>query len=250
MRSWQLWLTSAFVLAAGTAGFAQTAAPTYTPLELAVGCAPPPTLDLPEAKFHVVGIQDVAPRTTYGTRDQLVVDGGTNAGVQLGQQFYVRRANRFGADDGTRLGARTVAWIRIIAVNESTSIAAFDHVCAVVAQHDYLEPFVAPVVPAGAERDDASGEPDFANLGHVVAADEGRSTAGAGDFVLIDRGSDQGIAPGARFALYRDVKMTGLPLASLGEAVVISTSPTMALTRITRARDAVVQGDYVALRKK
>lgn len=251
MRSWQLWLTSAFVLAVGTAGFAQTAAPTYTALEMAVGCAPPPTLDLPEAKLRVIGVQDVAPRTEYGSRDMLVVNGGTNAGVQLGQQFYVRRANRFGVDDGhTRLGARTVAWIRIVAVNESTSIAALDHICAVVAQHDYLEPFVAPVVPAGAERDDASGEPDFTNLGRVVAASEGRSTAGAGDFVLIDRGSDQGVAPGARFALYRDVKMTGMPLASLGEAVVISTSPTMALTRITRARDAVTQGDFVALRKK
>jgi hypothetical protein len=72
---------------------------------------------------------------------------------------------------------------------------------------------------------------------------------GAGDFVLIDRGSDQGVAPGARFALYRDVKMTGMPLASLGEAVVISTSQTMSLTRITRARDAIVRGDYVAARK-
>jgi hypothetical protein len=250
VRSWQLWLTSAFVLAVGTAGFAQTAAPTYTPLELAVGCAPPPTLELPEAKFHVIGIQDVAPRTTYGSRDLLVIDGGTNAGVQLGQQFYVRRANRFGVDDGrTRQGARTVAWIHIIAVNESTAIAALDHICGVVSQHDYLEPFVTPVVPAGADRDDATGEPDFTNLGHVVAGDEGRSTAGAGDFVLIDRGSDQGVAPGARFSLYRDVKMAGMPLASLGEVVVISTSPTMALTRITRSRDAVIKGDYVAPRK-
>ena len=250
MRSLRLWLTSAFVVAVSTTGFAQTAAPTYTSLELAVACAPPPTLDLPDAKLHVIGSQDVAPRTTYGSRDLLVVDGGTNAGLQLGQQFFVRRANRFGVDDGrTRHGARTVAWIHIIAVNDSTAIAAVDHVCGVVSQNDYLEPFVAPAIPAGADRDDTAGEPDFSNLGRVVAGNEGRSTAGTGDFVLIDRGSDQGVAPGARFALYRDMKMTGVPLASVGEMVVITTSPTMALTRITRTRDAVVQGDYVAPRK-
>jgi hypothetical protein len=250
VRSLQWWLTSAFVLAACSAGFAQSAAPAYTPLELAVGCAPPPTLDPPNVKFRVIGIQDVVPRIAYGSHDLLVVDGGTNAGVQVGQQFYVRRANRFGAvDPKIRHGSRTVAWIHIVAVNESTAIAAFDHICGVVVQSDYLEPFVAPVVPAGADRDETPGQPDFSNLGQVLAGDEGRSTMGAGDFVLIDRGRDQGVEPGARFALYRDVKTTGMPLASLGEAVVISTSQTMSLTRITRARDAIVKGDYVAARK-
>jgi hypothetical protein len=246
----QWWLTSAFVLAVGTAGFAQTAVPVYTPLEMAVGCAPPPTLDPPEVRLHIVGTQDVTPRAAYGSRDLLIVDGGTNAGVQLGQQFYVRRANRFGAPDvKIRHGSRTVAWIHIVAVNESTAIAAFDHICAVVVQNDYLEPFVAPVVPAGADRDETPGEPDFSDLGQVLAGDEGRSAMGAGDFILIDRGSDQGVEPGARFALYRDVKMAGMPLASLGEVVVISTSQTSSLTRITRARDAIVKGDYVAARK-
>jgi hypothetical protein len=250
MRPSQLWLTAAFVLAGAGSGFAQTMAPTYTALELAIACAPPPTLDVPEARFHVIGTQDVSPRTTYGTRDLLVIDGGTSAGVQLGQQFYVRRANRFGmSDPKARHGASTVAWIHVVAVNESTAIAALDHTCAVVSQTDYLEPFVAPVAPAGADRDDARGEPDFSALGQVVSASEGRSTAGAGDFVLIDRGTDQGVAPGARFALFRDVKVAGLPLTSLGDVVVISASPTMALTRITRARDAIVMGDYVAPRK-
>src|SRR5438067_2135992 len=36
---------------------------------------------------------------------------------------------------------------------------------------------------------------------------------------------------------------------SAGEGVVVSTSHRMALTRVTRARDAVFIGDYIALRK-
>ena len=54
---------------------------------------------------------------------------------------------------------------------------------------------------------------------------------------------------GARFAISRDVRVGGLPLASVGEGVVISTGSAMALTRITRARDAVFSGDYIALRR-
>ena len=42
--------------------------------------------------------------------------------------------------------------------------------------------------------------------------------------MLIDWGQEQGLTPGARFAIYRDVGVAGVPLASVGEGVVISTS--------------------------
>jgi hypothetical protein len=136
-----------------------------------------------------------------------------------------------------------------VAVNASTAIATLDHLCGPMAQGDYLEPFVAPVVPPGADRDEAPGEPDFTSMGLIVTGNENRSAMGAGDFVLIDRGSDQGIAPGARLALYRAIGGAGMPLAALGEAVVISTSAKMSLTRITRSRDAVHSGDYFVPRR-
>ena len=66
-----------------------------------------------------------------------------------------------------------------------------------------------PVIPAGAESDVSAGEPDFGALGRVLAASEDRNTAGAGDFIVIDRGTDQGVVPGARFAVYRDVGANG-----------------------------------------
>ena len=69
------------------------------------------------------------------------------------------------------------------------------------------------------------------------------------DFMLIDWGADHGVTPGTRLAIYRDVRTPGLPLASVGDAVVISVGPMLSLTRITRARDAVQSGDYVAIRK-
>jgi len=67
--------------------------------------------------------------------------------------------------------------------------------------------------------------------------------------VLIDRGTDQGVTAGTRYAIYRDIRSAGMPLASVGEAVVLSTGKTLALTKITSAHDAVLSGDYVAPRR-
>jgi hypothetical protein len=253
MRSIRVLLAAAFVVVATGAAIAQSSPQpaALSQIEIAVACAPPPTFEVPAGDvLRIIGTQDAIPRSEYGTRDLLVVNGGTEAGVQLGQQFFVRRANRFGLDESTRRrGARTGGWINIVAVNASTAIAAFEHLCGDVAQGDYLEPFVAPVVPAGADLDEAPGEPDFSLMGKVVAGNENRSDMGAGDFMLIDRGSEQGMLPGTRLALYRDVGVAGMPLAGLGEAIVISTSQAMSLSRITRSRDAVHAGDFVVTRR-
>jgi hypothetical protein len=251
MRYRFLLLPAALMIAAAGSAVAQSDKP-MSPLEIAVACAPPPTLDTPSGKvLRVIGAQDVVARTEFGTGDLLVIDGGTGAGVQVGQQFFVRRANRFGtpATAALRQGARTGGWLRIVAVNESTAIASLDHVCGPVAANDYLEPYVAPVLPPGVDRDETPGEPDFNAMGQVVVGNEDRMVMAVGDFALIDRGSEHGMAPGARLALYRSVGVAGMPLAPVGEAIVITVGPTMALTRITRARDAIRGGDFVAPRK-
>ena len=229
---------------------AQDLAP-LTPIEIAVACSPPPSLDAPPSTaLRVIAAQDTQPRQLAGDRDLLIINGGTQAGVHLGQQFYLRRPSRYGTSSTLLpLGVRTIGWIRIVALNETTAIAAVEHACGAIMDRDYLAPFTPPVVPAGADRDEPSGEPDFTALAHVLFGNEDRQTAGAGEFVLIDRGAAQGITPGTRLAVYRDVRVAGMPLASVGEAVVISVGPVISLTRITRARDAVMSGDYVAVRK-
>jgi hypothetical protein len=244
-------LTAALVVAAAGPSATQSDPP-LSPLELSVACAPPPTLETPSGKLlRVIGAQDVVARTEFGNGDLLMIDGGTAAGVQIGQRYFVRRANRFGTYGASSLrqGARTGGWVRIVAANESTAVASFDHVCGPVAANDYLEPFVAPVVPPGADRDEAPGEPDFNAMGQIVVGNEERNSMAVGDFALIDRGTQHGMAPGARLALYRSVGVSGMPLASVGEAIVITVSQTMALARITRAKDAIRGGDFVAPRK-
>jgi len=230
---------------------AQTGASVLSPIETTVACAAPLTTENPPPNTpRIIGAQDTTSRLLIGPPDLLVIGGGTGAGLQLGQEFFVRRPNRFGSPADRRWqGVRTLGWIRIVAVNDSTSIAMIDHACDAMAQGDYLEPFTAPSVPADIDRDTPSGDPDFSAVGRILAAVEDRSTAGAGGLVLIDRGTDQGVQAGARYAIYRDIGSAGVPLAAVGEAVVLSAGRTLALTKITRARDAVFSGDYVAPRR-
>jgi hypothetical protein len=220
-----------------------------SPLAHAIACSPPPSLDgAPPQALRIVGSQDTTPRNLFGDRDLLVIGGGTAAGVQLGQQFFIRRTMTFGGNQISR-GAKTLGWLRVVAVNESTAIARVDEVCGGIMLDDYLVPFVPPEIPPAAESTNTAGQPDFTTLGRIVVGNEDRSTVGAGEFTLIDWGKTQGVVPGARFAIYRNVGANGLPLVSIGEGVVISMGANLALTRITQSRDAVYGGDLVAFRR-
>jgi hypothetical protein len=215
-----------------------------------VVCAPRPSFDgAPENALRIIGSQDSMPRTLFGDRDLLVISGGTTAGVELGQQFFVRRTIT-APGSSTPRGARTLGTLKVVAVNESTAIGLVDHICNGIITTDHLEPYVEPSVSsADYQKEEPASPPDFSNLGRVVAGNDDRDTIGVGDFALIDWGQAQGLTPGTRFAIFRDVGVKGLPLSSVGEGVVISTSHAMALTRILRARDVVSSGDYIALRK-
>ena len=248
----QTWvMTAAVVMAAAAPAVAQSEMPVLSPVQVAVACAPPPTFaGEPDHARHIAGAQDTAPRTVFGSRDLVVLDGGAKDGLQLGQWFFVRRANRFGMyGPGHGRGAKTLGWLHVVAIDDATAIAQVDHTCGAVIAGDYLEPFVLPAMPASVDTTETGGDPDFENLGRIVNGNEDRSAFGDGDFALIDRGSEQGVVPGQRFAIYRDLRVAGLPLTSVGEAVVISTGGSVAVARITRVRDAVIAGDYVAARK-
>ncbi len=262
MRSQNLVLACALVVTLPLVVAAQPPAPAAASLiQIAVTCAPPPMTTLADASMlHVIGSQDTVPRTLFDQRDLLLIDGGTAKGVQLGQEYFVRRAAATGVYGGglIRRTVHTAGWIKVVAVNQTTAIATVERACDYLRAGDYLEPFEVPPVPAEASHVDRSGEPDFASLGRVLVGQDEHLTAGVGDFVMIDRGADQSLAPGARLAIYRDVQMikgagpapAQLPLTAIGEGVVISMSPTMSVVRIVSARDAVRTGDFVAPRKK
>jgi len=250
MRLTHVVMAGAFLALGAAAVSAQTDAP-MSALDVSIACSAPPSLVRPPATVpHVVGSQDPVSRTLFGPHDLLIIDSGLGSGVQLGQRFFIRRQNQFGTAYGERaLSARTLGWIRIVAVNDTTAVASVEHICDGIMAHDYLEPFVAPAGPAVAESDASGGEPDFSALARVLAGNEDRRAIGIGEMMIVEPAPGTTLAPGTWLAVYRDVGMAAMPLVSVGDAVVVSAGPNIALARVTRARDAVQTGDYLAIRK-
>jgi hypothetical protein len=201
---------------------------------------------------HVIGSQDPAPQQLFAPGDLLVIDRGSAGGLQLNQQFFIRRPmiSSHVSGEPRDLPAETTGWATIVAVDARTAIARIDQACDAISIGNYLEPFQAPEVPDSVLRVDRSGNPDFQDMAHVLFGDEERTTAGTGDFMLIDRGSLAGVSVGSRFAIYRDKGAPGLPLAWVGEAAVVATGPSLSLVRIDDTIDAVARGDFAAPRRQ
>ena len=94
--------------------------------------------------------QDPAIRELLGPGDTLVVSGGSNAGVQTGQRYFVRRlipaVATFGATP--RATIHTAGWVQILGVDTMVATATVVHACDGILLDDYLEPFVAPMIAA------------------------------------------------------------------------------------------------------
>ena len=237
-----IWMSAQVARAQGQSGLSAQ--------QLAVACAPspgPPPAQTPDA-LRVRGGQDTSPRTLFGTGELVIVNGGTQAGVALDQRYFLRHPIASGAYGSHRIAeaetAVTTGWLRVVAVNATTAIATIDYTCDAVIAGDYLEPFVAPpaATPAG-----PAAEPDFSTMGRVLYGNNQQQLGAAGDLMLIDRGDEHGATPGARFAIYRDLR-TGVPLVAVGEGMVVSSSGGRSLMRILSSRSAVESGDYVVPR--
>ena len=108
-------------------------------------------------------------------------------------------------------------------------------------------------------------KPQKENYGHIMLGTDRRTSFGKSDFFIIDRGSDHGVTVGERVIIYRDKKQleksynsmsSAIPdnivpefLFELGEAVVVDVKPEISTVKALEARDALLAGDYVALRK-
>ena len=261
---------SVFLMA--VSGRAQTPAPSQAPDPQLVpppawafndlACAPQLALDVnaPLPALRVLGSQDGVIRGLLGPGDMLVVTGGSNAGLQTGQRYFVRRLVT------TRGGLKvlpptihTAAWVQILGVDTSLATATVVHACDGILLDDYLEPFVAPTI---AERAVPGSTPQYENMGHIVTAGEGFHTVAVGQMTTIDRGTNSGIIVGQRFLVFRDKRdqtldRTGkseqfaelavrLPLVEIGEVLVVAVRPEDSTVQVITSKDAITTGDLIA----
>jgi len=226
-----------------------TAQEANTALRASVVCAPAMPSDAGDAP-RIVGMQDTQIKSLFGTRDLLIVNGGTDKGLQLGQKYASRRIVSSKVSGSGWDAQVTSGLLTIVAVNERSAIASVDFACDGIERGDYLVAWTPPAIPPNADRTDAGGELDFSSPARVLFGDYGRSTAGTGDLVVIDLGQEDEVVPGARFAIYRDLQTGGIPLAAIGEAVVISVTEGSSVVRLTRTIDAIQTGDLLIPRKR
>lgn len=242
------------VTAAVLPAFAQRApiaTPTgLSPAVLSLACSPTITYEAPPTPLRITGSQESIVHRTFAPGDLITINAGRENGMEVGQEFYARRAlpvqNRRVARDNPATIV-TTGWIRVYAVDDQMSLATITHACEALELNDYLEPFVLPTVPTiSAEKP----KPERDNYARLLAGQNNRNTFARGDYVVMDRGTDQGIEVGAQFVVYRDKLASGNFLFELGEAVAVSVRPDNATLQVTLSRDALRAGDYVALRKQ
>ena len=219
------------------------------PQVLALACAPSLGDETAQSPLRVTGGQDVIKRHSHAPGDLITINAGADNGIEIGQEFYTRRVLH---DHGSPISpkskdvVRTTGWLRIWAVDPTMSLATITHACETIDVGDYLEPFVLPQMPVVSQE---PLKPEKGNYGRVMAGADRRFAFGTGDFFVLDRGSAQGITPGARFVIFRDKQQSENFLFDLGEAVAVEVKENTATLQVTVSRDAFLIGDYVAQRK-
>lgn len=219
------------------------------PEVLSLACAPSLAYEAPPTPLRVTGSQEGFIHRSFAPGDLIAINGGTENGIEVGQEYYTRRAmpvERRPIGRGNPATIRTTGWIRIYAVDRQMSLATITYACDALWLEDYLEPFVLPEIPpVSANRPEAQR----GNYGRLLAGNDNRTSFGRGDYFVTDRGSDHGVTVGAQFVIYRDNRQPGNFLFEVGEAVAVTVRPESSTLRITLSIDAFLPGDYVALRR-
>ena len=216
---------------------------------LGLACAPRAALEIPNTPLRVTGGQDVGIRHTHAPGDLITINAGTQNGIEVGQEYYTRRVLIAEREEITPLTPATVmttGWIRVWAVDDTLSLATITHACETIDIGDYLEAFVLPAVPTPASN---KPKPERDNYARVLTGESRKRLFGKGDYFLLDRGSNQGVTPGAQFVLYRNKQQPENFLYDLGEAVAVDVKADSSTLQITVSRDAIMEGDLVAIRK-
>ena len=252
MRVASIALALALTLPAA-AGAQTPASPRLVPPPASVAadlaCAPFLTYAPPKSQLRVTGSQDTYVKQMMGPGDTLVINGGVDQGLQVGQEYFVRRVTRtFGArgpDPNHPLPVHTAGRVRIVSMERKLSLATITESCEGVLLNDFLEPFVPPLLAETS----IDGAPQFQHLGRVIAGDEGRWLVGNGEFITIDRGSDHGLVAGQRLSVFRDKRGAAGPLVEIGTVIAIAVRPDNATVQVLDVRDAIMRDDLVAVRR-
>jgi len=237
----------------GEAGAAASLGPVTE--ELSLQCAQYLVSDREDQSLFIVGSEEGSDKLAYGDRDLVYLNKGSNSGVKAGDLYtlhhvaYAVKHPESGRKIGTKI--ETTGWVKVILVQEDTACAVIEQACVDVHAGDYLKPFEKVNVPMVVRRapEECCSTENGKTMRHVVDLQGDVSIAGAGLFVTIDAGTEDGVAPGSVFSVYRTMyPSVPTPRNVVGEATVVAVRERTATAKITYSRKEIMRGDQVQLR--
>ena len=215
---------------------------------LASVCGPRQAPDFSLARAHVMSHRDDPGRQLLGPGDVLRLDSGGEQGINVGENFVIRRrlqtGDMFAAKKFQTFADQTVGLVQIVEVQPAWSAALVVYACAEIMAGDSIEPYVAQPASFAV----ADGTPHFDTPARIAFGDSGRTAASGGEMMVIDRGLMQGVQRGQRLTIFRRRAGIDLPV-TIGEGLILAVRPDSATIFIDRSTDAVMVGDFVALHR-
>jgi hypothetical protein len=254
-----------------------SAAPVYAQIDVTgprtltpemVTCTDLPITTKPVPRLIVAGPHRTDGRTAMN--DGLIVINRTaDDGLAIGQRYIAQRLitdpKRFPRPGEGYGDLRVTGWVTVRAIDENNALASIDAVCDTVEIGDFLEPAVDVTLPTSAF---PTLYPDFNDRANIIFGADNRVLFGDGDVFSIDRGTEQGVQTGHRYAIYRDFQppsghktsMLGsmkyggdvqhvLPLVYMGDVVVLTVLEKTSKVVVIKAVDGIQVGDIVVPRR-
>jgi hypothetical protein len=243
--------------ALGEAGSDAGAAAALAPVteEMALQCAQYVVSEKEDESLYLLGSELGGDKVALADRDIVYLSKGSNAGVKAGDLYtlhhvaYTVKHPTSGKKLGTKID--TTGWVKVILVQEDTACAVVEQACLDIHAGDYLRPFEKVNVPMVVRRAPAECcAPANGKIArHVVDLQDDATIAGQGQFLTIDAGTDDGVAPGSVFSVFRIIyPSVPTPRAALGEATVVSVRDRTATAKVTYSNKEIMVGDEVELR--
>ena len=239
--------------AGSDAGAAAALAPVTE--EMALQCAQYVVSEKEDESLYLLGSELGGDKVALADRDIVYLSKGSNAGVKAGDLYtlhhvaYTVKHPTSGKKLGTKID--TTGWVKVILVQEDTACAVVEQACLDIHAGDYLRPFEKVNVPMVVRRAPAECcAPANGKIArHVVDLQDDATIAGQGQFLTIDAGTDDGVAPGSVFSVFRIIyPSVPTPRAALGEATVVSVRDRTATAKVTYSAREIMVGDEVELR--
>lgn len=225
-------------------------------------CAPQIIPRRDDESLKIVG-SEVGPRdqTTYGDRDILSLNKGSNAGIKPGDVFTVHKLGRNvkHPKTGKTLGRKVVTsgWVRVILVQETSATAVVEQACTEIMPGEYLTPFERIPIPLLLRRTPAdrltppSGKAQgyLVHIGEPSGQGVESQIAGAGHLVFVDLGTQTGLAPGNLLTAWR-IEFPKTPSARhvVAELAVLQVRERVSLATVLYSSNTLEVGDHVEIR--